>query len=326
MERLFRVVSLLAALTFFGSAWFYLVEQWTLIDAVYMTIITLSTVGFGEIHPLGQASRAFVSLLIVCGLGIYMYAVIELGMIMIRSELQFWWRMRTMDQEIKAMSGHFIICGFGRMGQMLGQHLADVGARFVAIDREEEPMDLCRQHGWPYIVGDATDDRTLLEAGIQQAKGLATVLSSDADNLFVVLSSKLMAKHVRVISRAYDQNGVEKMQRAGADQVVSLYASGATKMAQLLTNPKLGDFFEIVAEGGLTLDLAEIKVGPHHEFCGKTLAEAPFRSQGIIIVGIRQFSGKVLLPPSGTTVLQAGDNLFALGDRSAIEILAHIEA
>ena len=291
-----------------------------------MTIITLSTVGYGETHPLSPVSRGFVIFLILSGLGIFMYSVVELGMIMIRSELQFWWRKRNMDQEIKSMSGHFIICGFGRMGQMLGRHLADSGAQFVAIDRNEEALEVCRQNNWPFIDGDATDDRTLLEAGIQRARGLATVLSSDADNLFVVLSAKLITKQVRVISRAYDQKGVEKMQRAGADQVVSLYASGATKMAQLLTNPKLGDFFEIVAEGGLTLDLAEVRVAPHHEFCGLSLAETPFRAQGIIIVGIRQADGKVLLPPASTTILQPGDNLFALGDRSAISLLAQQEA
>ncbi len=318
MKKLLRIVLLLLILTSVGAGWFIFVERWPWLDAVYMTVITLSTVGFHEVHPLTPRSQVFVSLFLITGIGIFMYGVIQLGELVIRAELQDWWRKRNMDQELKSMQHHFVICGCGRMGQMLCRHLSDAGESFVAIERNPEALEACVQNGWPVVEGDATEDRTLIEAGVQRARGLAAVLSSDADNLYVVLSSKLISKQVRVIARAYDEKGVEKMHRAGADQVVSLYASGAIKMAHLLTNPDLGDFFEFVAEGGLTLDLAEITTTPNSEFAGKTLAASGFRQRGIIIVGIRRASGDVVIPPTGNTLIEPGDNLFALGDKHSI--------
>jgi len=318
MQKLVRIVLLLLGLTVVATGWFHFFEGWGWIDSLYMTAITLSTVGYREIQPPSPATQLFIVGFLAVGIGIFMYGAVEVGEMVIRAELQDWWRKKYMDRELKSLSDHFIVCGFGRMGQMLGRQLSEGGVPFVAVDSEGEALEICRQHQWPFVLGDATDDRTLIEAGVQRARGLATVLSSDADNLFVVISAKLLSRQLHVVSRAYDQKGVEKMQRAGADQVVSLYGSAATKMAQLLTNPKLGDFFEIVAEGGLTLDLAEIRVTPTHEFAGKTLAETTFRDQGIIIVGIRQANGKVTLPPTGTTQIQPGDDLFALGDQRAI--------
>jgi voltage-gated potassium channel len=286
-----------------------------------MTVITLTTVGYREISDPSAVTKVFIVLYLVTGLGIFLYGIAEIGEMVVRAELHQWWRKRYMLQEIQALRDHYIVCGFGRMGQMLCRHLAGAGVPFVAVDRNEESLELCEQMGWPAIVGDATDDRTLIEAGVERAKGLATVLTSDADNLFVVLSAKLISRPLRVIARAYDEKGVEKMQRAGADQVVSLYASGATKMARLLTNPRLGDFFEIIAEGGMTMDLAEIPVTSDASFANKQLLDTTFRREGIMIVGIRQADGKILLPPAGTTVIRPGDHLFALGDKQAIAIL-----
>lgn len=321
MHTLVRIILLLLGLTVLGTSWFKLVEGWPLIDSLYMTVITLTTVGYREIYEPSEPTKLFLVFYLVTGLGIFLYGIAELGEVVVRAELHQWWRKRYMDQEIQAIRDHFIVCGFGRMGQMLCRHLSDAGVPFVAVDRTEETLELCEELGWPSIVGDATDDRTLIDAGVHRAKGLATVLTSDADNLFVVISAKLLSKSLRVIARAYDEKGVEKMQRAGADQVVSLYASGAMKMAQLLTNPRLGDFFEIVAEGGLTLDLAEIPVAPEAPFANKLLRETTFREQGIMIVGIRQNNGKILLPPEGTTRIEPGDHLFALGDKQAIAVL-----
>ncbi len=318
MQKLVRIILMLFTLTLVGTVWFVLVEGWGLIDSLYMTVITLTTVGYREIAPPQPITQLFLIFFLITGIGVFLYGAVEIGELVIRAELREWWRKKNMDQELKTLKDHFIVCGFGRMGQMLCRHLADAGHPFVAIDRDEETLELCQQHNWLAVSGDATDDRTLIDAGVQRARGLAAVLTSDADNLYVVLSAKLISKQVRVIARAYDEKGVEKMQRAGADQVVSLYASGATKMAQLLTNPRLSDFFEIVAEGGLTLDLAEIQVSPDAAFAGKPLAEAGFRERGIIIVGIRRANGKVFLPPTGSTVIEPGDDLFALGDDRAI--------
>jgi voltage-gated potassium channel len=318
MHKLVRILLLLGALTAVGSAWFWLIEGWTLVDSIYMTVITISTVGFSEVNPLTDRARIFVMFFLVVGLGIFMYGVIELGELVIRAELRQWWRRQSMDQELRSLKDHFIICGFGRMGQMVCRQLAEQGVPFVTIDRDEEAMELCQQNRWPWILGDATEDRVLAEAGIDRARGLATVLSTDADNLYVVLSARLLRSDLRLIARAYDDLGAEKMQRAGANQVISLYTSGATKMAHLLTNPNLGDFFEFVAEGGMTFDLAEISVTPEDPFAHKSLAESDFRDRGVIIVGIRRNDGTVVLPPSSTTVIEPGNDLFAIGNAAAI--------
>lgn len=323
MQKLFRIVGLLLALTCVGVGWFFLVEGWSLVDAIYMTVITLSTVGFSEVRPpLEPRTKLFIAAYLVAGIGIFMYGAVQLGELLIRAELADWWRQRNMDIERQGLEQHYIICGCGRVGQRLCQELVEARVPFVVIDRAAEALEMCRQKNWPAIQGDASDDHTLLDAGLKRARGLAAVLSSDADNLFVVLSSKLLAREVRVIARAFDEKGAEKMQKAGADQVVSLYASGATRMAQLLINPSLGDFYEIAAAGGAKLDLAEINVTAESAFAGKKLFETDFRRQGVLVVGITKPNGKTLLPPPTDTLIEAGDSLYALVDRLTFERLA----
>ena len=208
---------------------------------------------------------------------------------------------------------------------MVCQNLAQHDVPFVAIERDREALEGCIERGWPFIEGDATEDRVLKEAGVDRAAGLAAVLNSDADNLYVVMSAKLIRKDIRVIARAYDDRSSEKLQRAGADHVVSLYASGAFRMAQLLTHPHLGDFFEIVSDGGVIMDLAEFTVSGDEPYAGKTLADAGFREIGLIIVGIRQANGNVVMPPTGETRISAGDRLFAMGNADAIRHVADTE-
>lgn len=319
MKPLLRATVLFLALTGVGIAWFTLIERWTLVDAIYMTVISITTVGFSEVNPpLASRTKIFISLYMVFGIGIFMYGAFQLGEWMIRSELTEWWRRRSMNQERESLKNHFIVCGCGRMGQLLCRELASAGMSFVAVERDRENLEICRQNGWMCLMGDATDDRTLLEAGVERATGLAAVLSNDADNLYVVLSSKLISRQLRVVARAFDEKGVEKMRKAGADQVVSVYGSGATRMAQLLTNPKLNDFFEMVAAGGLKLDLAKINVTPSMDCCNQPLSATDFRRRGIMIVGIQQVNGQLMLPPAAETIITAGDNLFALGDSRAI--------
>lgn len=321
MQRVVRILLLLLLLTIAGTAWFNLVEGWSTIDSLYMTVITLTTVGYREVGEPSDASKLFIIVFLIIGIGIFMYGVVEIGELVVRAELRQWWRKRNMHQELKNLSNHFIVCGFGRMGQMVCQDLATRGVSFVAIERDRESLEDCEERGWPVIEGDATDDRSLHEAGVLRAAGLAAVLSSDADNLFVVLSAKLIVPKIRVIARAYDERGTAKLKRAGADHVVSLYASGASRISQLLTNPQLGNFFEVVAEGGLKLDLAEIPIDAGDQFVGKSLSETNFRERGIIVVGIRQSNGKILVPPSADTAICEGDHLFALGTSDAIRRL-----
>jgi voltage-gated potassium channel len=317
MQRLFKIVSLLALLTGIGTLWFWLFEGWAIIDSVYMSVITLTTVGFEEIHPLSPQGRVFVIFYLVGGLGVFMYGIIQQGELVVRAELGELWRRRDMNEERKNLSDHFIVCGAGRMGRMVCNNLTKRNIPFVVIDHDEEVIKACDERGWLAMEGDATDDQALDEACVGRARGLAVALSSDADNLYVVLSARIVSQDLCIVSRAYDDNGVRKMRKAGANHVVSLYESGAAKMAQLLTNPLLSDFFEIVSEDNVAFDLAEISVPADSKLVGKTLSESKLGARGVMIVAIRRAAGDVVLPPEGSTVIEVGDRLFALGAATA---------
>jgi voltage-gated potassium channel len=221
------------------------------------------------------------------------------------------------------MKNHFIVCGFGRMGQTICKHLAERRLPFVVIDKDEKALAECEQKGWLCIRNDATNDRTLLDAGIDRARGLAVVLDSDADNLYVVLSARLIASELQIIARVADESSSHKMEKAGANRVVSLFANGAATMAQLLINPHVEDFFEFVSGSGSALDLAEIRVTAESACANRVLSETNFRKRGVIVVAIRRPDGEILLPPSASTQIRPNDILIALGKVSAVsELLA----
>ncbi len=318
MRRPLSIVAVLTVLTTVGVGWFWLVEGWSLIDSAYMTVITLSTVGYQEVQPLSDRGRVFVMAYLVCGLGVFLFAMMQLGEMVVRAELRSWLWRRGMNSKLKSVSGHFIVCGYGRMGRALCRHLADRKLKFVVVDTSDDAIEECQIHGWPCIRDDATNDQTLLDAGIERARGLAVVLSSDADNLFVVLSARLIAPKLQIIARATDENSAQKMEKAGASRVVSLFTSGAATMAQQLINPSVEDFFELVSKNGSTIDMAEIRVTAQSPCCNRELSDTDFRNRGIIIVAVRRSTGEILLPPRSTTVLHPDDVLIALGEVSAV--------
>lgn len=313
--------------TLIGTAWFKWVEGWSLVDALYMTVITLSTVGYEEVHPLSERARIFVIVLLTSGFGVFLFAAAQLGEMIVRAELGNWLKGRGMSSALKSAHDHFIICGFGRMGRTMCRLLADRNLPFVVIDQDENAVADCEEQGWLCVLDDATSDSALFEAGIERARGLATVLDSDADNLYVVVSARIIAPNLRINARAADENSAHKMERAGADRVISLYAAGAATMAQLLINPHVEDFFEIFSAEGSALDLAEIRVKTTSPFANLKLSDTNFRTQGIIVVAIRRANGDVLLPPPASAVIRPGDELVALGKVSAIsEFLSRDEA
>jgi voltage-gated potassium channel len=283
-----------------------------------MAVTTLTTVGFGEVHPLSNPGRAFVIVYLIVGLGVFSYGLVQLGETAVRTEMSYWLGKRRRSGMLKTMQNHYIICGFGRMGRTLCRQLADKRLPFVIVEKQEGTLAEAQQRDWPWIVGDASDDRTLREAGIERARGLASVLSSDADNLYVVLSARLLSKHLQIVSRASDETSVAKMEKAGANRVISLYSAGAVKMAQMLANPDLEDFIEIFTSHGSGLDLAEIHVTANGPYAGRTLGETDFRTRGIIIVGVRRANGELVLPASGSVMLAVDDELIALGKAEAI--------
>ena len=239
----------------------------------------------------------FVSCFLIISLGVVMYGIVQVGESIVRAELGEWWKKRNMSEKIGRLEKHFVICGAGRMGQMLCEDLAQRGIEFVVIDRDEEALAPLRDRGWPTIRADATDDQTLTDAGIERCAGLATVLASDADNLFVVLSARLLSPSVQIVARSHDEQAARKLTRAGANRVVSPYESGATKMGQLLTNPQLNDFVEIVTDKNISFDLFGIPASTNPAWQGCTLSETNLRNLGVMVVAIRRKDGSVIVAP-----------------------------
>lgn len=319
MKFVLRLVAVLVALPLLGACGFVLIEDgWTFFDGLYMAVTTLSTVGFQEVHPLSTAGRVFVIFYLVIGLGVFLFGIVQLGEMAVRAELRDWLQQRRRGGMIKSMRDHYIVCGMGRIGNTICQQLAAKKLPFVAIDRSLEALADAQQQNWPWLVGDANDDRTLLAAGVERARGLAAVLPADADNLYVVLSARLLRKELQIVCRAADDASITKMEKAGADRVISPYRAGAIKLARLLTNPKLDDFMELLPATAGGLDLGEIRVSADSPYAGRTLSETDFRSRGVIIVGIRRANGELLLPPTGGTRMEVHDELIALGQAQAI--------
>lgn len=323
--RLIRLVTLLVTLPLFATLAFMAVEGWGFFDALYMSVITLTTVGYMEVHELSTAGRVLVMLYLIIGLGVFLYGIVQIGEGLVAMQLRDLLGRKKMDNAIRTLEGHLIVCGFGRMGRSLCHELIRAGRRqrFVVIDRDATSIADARDLGYHALCGDATDDELLEQAGIDRAAGLAAVLPSDADNLFVVMSARLLAKDLQILARATGEKAAAKLERAGANRVVSLYETGASKMAQLLTHSQLEDFMQIFTSQGDRLDLAEIVVGEAATYRGVALRNTNFRQRGILVVGLQKPGRGIEMPPSPDSVLDPGDTLVAFGDAGAIgELIA----
>lgn len=326
MQGLLRILAALVALTSVGVCWFRFVDGWTFTDSLYMTVITLSTVGYTEVHSLANTDKLFISGYLAVGLGVFLYSVVQIGESIVRAELGQWWRLRNMNQSIETLKDHFVICGGGRMGRLLCEDLADRKIPFIVVDKSIDVIEASRDRGWHAICADATDDEALDDAGLERATGLAATLASDADNLYVVISARLISSEVQIVARAHDDRSAHKLKRAGANRVVSPYESGAAKMGQLLTNPRLNDFVEIISDRNVAFDIVGLPVTNASPWAGQTLIETDLRKRGVMIVAVRHSNGRVELAPSGATKVSVGDELFALGDTASIGELSKAEA
>lgn len=242
-----------------GANWF---------DCLYMSVITLTTVGYGEAVPLGTAGRVFIMVYLALSIGVFTFSAFTLGSLLMSSQLHRFWRWRRTQVAIDSLSNHYIICGAGRMGVIIGEYLEQRRQPFVVIDHDERKVaQICEPRRWLSIVGDATDNQSLLAAGIQRAQSLAAVLARDPDNVYVVLSARMLSSGLQIIARAGDPRAVEKLQHAGATRVVSPFTSGAERMARFMLSPAVEDFLEIADKSGQGLELADLQI----------LADSPVR-------------------------------------------------
>jgi voltage-gated potassium channel len=322
MRRLFSIIALLLSLTLAGTLGLRLIEGARWFDCLYMAILTLTTVGYSEVIPLSDAGRAFIIVYLTVGLGTFTYSAFQLGQWIASAQVRSLLERRRMEKAIAKLDDHFIVCGMGRMGRTICNYFAERGRPFVVVDHDEEAAAACcEENGWLYVLGDATDDSTLVRAGIERARALTSVLSTDADNVYVVLSARMLNAKLQIVARASEEKAIEKIERAGATRVVSPFSSGAVKMARFMLNPSIEDFLEIADDRGNELELADVQIDENSPYVGKQLAETDLRDKGVMVIGIRRANGERLMPPPGSTVLHSGDSLFAFGSADAVNTM-----
>ncbi len=319
IRRIAWIFGLLTLLMGGGAVGFRLLSGAPWIDCLYMAVITITTVGFEEVIRLDTAGRVFVMIYLCCGFGVFTYAAAQLGESLMNARLRARLERRRMQRRVNAMREHFIICGAGRMGGEIAAYLHQRRKPFVVVDDEQETATrVCDAKGWPYIVGDATQDEVLRDAGILRAASLATALPTDADNLFVTLSARLLNAELQIVARASDERAVQKLEQAGANRVISPFSTGAIKMARFMLTPSIEDFLEIADGHGSALELADFTITDDSPLVGKSLREARLAEKGVMILGVRRATGERLMPPDASVKLERGDCVFAFGNVAAL--------
>ncbi len=310
-----------------GTLWYRLIEGWSWEDAVYMTVITLATVGYGETNPLGSRGRLFTISLILMGVVSIGYIVNRFTEALIQGYFQEGIRLRQQRRLMESLSGHYILCGFGRTGRQIASEFQAEGVSFVAVDLETESIQAAQQLGYIAVQGDATLDETLLKVRIDRAVCLVAALASDAQNLYTLLSAKTLNPQIRAIARASTQEALQKLQRAGADAVISPYITGGKRMAAAALRPQVMDFVDGILTGAdRELYMEEFRLDPDVCPCvGQTLREARLRSQtGALVLAIRRVDGTLIGGPTADTELMPGDLLICMGTAEQLRSLNQI--
>ena len=317
----------LAGIVLIGTLWYWLVEKWSFSESAYMTIITLSTVGFSEVRPLGERGRIFTIALILMGLLTIGYIVNRFTEALIQGYFQEGIKLRQERSLIESLDKHYIVCGFGRTGRHVAREFFAEGIPFIIIDDNLEEVEEIKQLGYTVILGDATLDESLVRAKIDRATCLVTALPSDAQNLYTVLSAKTLNPRIRAIARASTEEAVQKLQRAGADAVVSPYITGGKRLAAAALRPQVMDFVDgIITGANRSYYLEEFLIDSQDcPYVGKSLREAKLRSQtGALVLAIRRFDGNLIAGPTGETLILEQDAFICMGTAEQLRALNKI--
>jgi len=303
----------------FGTAGYMLIEGWNFLDSIYMTITTITTVGFREVHELSRTGVIFTIILIVGGVGTALYAFTAGARFILEGEIQKIFGRKKLEKKIKELKDHYIICGYGRIGRIIARELREERVKFVVI--EKDPKNLDEKEEALLLAGDATRDHVLKGAGIENARGLISVLPNDAENLFVVLSARVLNPNILIVSRAVEEGSEQKLLRAGANKVVSPYHIGGLRMAHTVLKPTVVDFIEFTTRSGnIELQMQEVTVQEGSRLIGMSLESCEVGDDmGAIIVAIKQATGETRFNPTHQSVIKAGDILIVLGEISKLK-------
>ena len=314
-SKIIKGVIILLIILLIGTVGFHVIEEWSFVDALYMTVITISTVGFHEVEPLSVNGRMFTIFLIFFGMGIIVYILGMVTQTMVDFQMRSIIGRRKLGLKIRTIKDHYIICGFGRLGTIICRELQANNIPMIVIDNSPISGPVLESEGIPYFYDDATVEEALIKARIEKAKGLISVVASDADNLFITMTARGLNPDLYILARADEEHTEKKLMRAGANKVVLPYFIGGHKMAQSIVKPAVTDFIEfIVHNKDLGLEIEELAVSENSRLNGVALMDSGIRQDmDIIFVAIRKNDGKMMFNPSSKTRIEAGDTLISLG-------------
>lgn len=313
----------LLMLTSIGVLGYMVIVGMGLMDALYMTVITLSTVGYREVQPLGTAGQVFTIVLIFGGFGIVLYSASLIAREIIEGEFQRTFGRRKVQRQIEQLSDHFIVCGFGRMGRIVCKELVAKPVPFVVIERSAEALRDVEAEQFLTVEGDATEDHILLQAGIKRARGLVSALSTDSDNVYVALTARELNPDLLIVARAEDARSERKLLHAGATRVVSPYVIGGHRMAHALLRPAVLDVIDLATHyRSIELQIEEVQIPKDGVGEGVTLQDSGIRQTlGIIVIAIKKPNGEMVFNPSSDARIVEGDRLVVIGQTANLREL-----
>jgi voltage-gated potassium channel len=315
----------LLAILAFGTLGFVMLEDYSALEALFMTVITISTVGFGEVRPLGEEGKIFTVLLIASSFMVLAVSAAYFSRLLIEGDLIDAIRSKRLEKEVKNRKNHYIVCGFGRMGRMLVKALCQAGHEVVVVEKLEPPNESFEKE-FLYIQGDATEEDVLLKAGIEKAQGLIASVASDADNVFITLTARDLSPNIYILARAAEESSERKMMRAGASKVINPYVIGGQRMTQAILKPAVMDFIEIGCgddEPGLQLE--EIPVQPGSGMAGTNLRDSGIRSEvGLMIIAVKKKGERMIFNPPPDLIIEVNDVLIVLGRQEDFDKLSDI--
>jgi voltage-gated potassium channel len=324
-RRIRRTILVPILLVAVGTAGYCVIDhRYSPLDALYMTVITLATIGYGEVHPLTDAGRVFTICLILGGVFVFYYAFSEIIRAVVSGEVQQALGRQRMERSLAALANHFIVCGYGRMGRMVCLEFSRQKMPFVIVEKQPQLLEAFDvPHGIP-LAGDASSDDLLRHAGIERARALITVMSSDAENLYTTMSARLLNKHLFIVARVEDPSSEQKLRRAGANRVVSPYQIGGLRLAHAVLRPTVVDFIELTTRTEhFELQLEETRVHVASPLAGTKLGDGRLRGElKLMVVAIKKHHGEMLFNPDADVLIEGGDTLVVLGRR---EHLARLE-
>jgi len=325
-KRVLIAVSVLLAVVIIGTIAYAALGPASLLDALYMTVITITTVGYRETVPVNVGTTVFTILLIFVGVGGIGYSFGVIVDFIIEGQMRAILEGRRMQKSISQLKDHYVVAGMGRVGSVVANELADAGVPFVMIDSCETCREDAEELGWLLVHGDATDERVLLDAGIERARGLVTALDTDADNLFVSLTARTLNPSVRIVARSSSLASESKILRSGADRVITPNVIGGQRMAAMLLKPAVADYLDVVTQSeGIEFRIDAVTVGESSELAGRSIRESHLYDRtGVFVLAIRRAGEPIKTGPAASDVLLVGDELIVLGTQehcSALEAL-----